>query len=782
MSGVHQAELLTLCISPVVLSGEHVRIGRLQPIEDTSIKDLRREYKKTHAFRFDARDGNITNIGVRPSIGPLGEIEKVPVSEHLLLLAEAITHQLRQWFSGNRKILRPFHPLVCLGSRDRLLVTALKEAGMPSPDNRLDVVAKWSFDLRLLSSAAPDGRPTLGLIADVGTSNQIDIPVSELLENGFDPVGCYVGKSGELDVLTDSSRLRLVGRVKSIEKSMLILDDLREDVDTARIAAADMLVEARRETLEAATLALYPSAADAALKALRRMRAPYVSGNGKLKKIRRTIEELNKSSQNAKEGSFNLRFGGGLEVQFGPLLDQSSPQFPKKLETSRPTILIGASGHDQDTQPDRGIKRHGPFQYTQNPVNDPMIAVLCDKTARGRMEQFARALRDGIDGNGRFSGGLVGKFRLTSIRFHFVDIDGDMAESYANAATRALEELPQTPAMALVQVREAHKQRMPGQNPYFVAKSRFMRAGVPVQAVRLETIEQEYGRVFKLNNLGLAAYAKIGGVPWVISTRGVATHEMVIGIGATEVGGSRLGDRTRYVGITTLFQGDGRYLIWETTREATFDAYPHALLESLRKSIRFVQAQNKWEAGDNVRLVFHVYKPLRRVEIETVKELVQEMLKEYTVEFAFLDVSRHHPFQIFDPKQKGVRYRSPETRQYKLKGIYAPKRGTAMLLGPRTALLQLVGANEVKTWGQGLPRPLLLELHPDSDFSDLTYLVRQAFHFSFMSWRSFFPSHEPVTILYSRWIANLLANLKAVPGWDGSALNLMRDRRAMWFL
>ena len=108
--------------------------------------------------------------------------------------------------------------------------------------------------------------------------------------------------------------------------------------------------------------------------------------------------------------------------------------------------------------------------------------------------------------------------------------------------------------------------------------------------------------------------------------------------------------------------------------------------------------------------------------------------------------------------------------------------GEALLLGPRTALLQLVRAREVKTWEQGMPRPLLLELHPDSDFSDLTYLVRQAFHFSFMSWKSFFPSNEPVTILYSGLIAKLLGNLRAVPGWDGSALTQMHDRRAMWFL
>ena len=73
--------------------------------------------------------------------------------------------------------------------------------------------------------------------------------------------------------------------------------------------------------------------------------------------------------------------------------------------------------------------------------------------------------------------------------------------------------------MALVQVREAHKSRLSGKNPYFVAKSRFMRAGVPVQAVRLETIEQNYGRAYKLNNLALGSYAKSEGVPWVISSR-----------------------------------------------------------------------------------------------------------------------------------------------------------------------------------------------------------------------------------------------------------------------
>ena len=774
---------LTLGIAPVVFSSDRVRIGRLDPDRDGAISDLRRAHHRSHAFRFDARDGTIANIGLYPGNNPLGDVGEVAADDHLLLFAVAIEHALRRWFSGARRILKPFRPLVCLGDRDRLLANALRNSGVGAPDPRLDVVAKWSFDLRLLATDADD-RPYLALIADLGTSNVIDIPVAELLARGFDPVGCYVStQSPEVDDLSGFAPRRLLGRVRDILDDSLVLDDIHTDAGTDRIPAAEALLERRRETLEAVTRAWYPSAAGRALPTLRATATPFVSGDGKLDKIRDTIDQLNRSARARTEGSLNVRFTDGFTLNFGPLLDETSPRFPPRIETNRPTMLFGASGHDQNTQPDRGIQRHGPFHYSHNAINDPTVVVLSHPSARGRIEQFARALRDGIDDRQRvFSGGLVGKFRLTSVRFHFAEISADTAPDYAEAATAALHELPQTPSMALVQIKESHRGRPSRDNPYYVAKARFMRAGVPVQAVRLETIEQQRGLAYTLNNLALASYAKMGGVPWVISTPGVPTHELVVGIGSTEVGGDRLGTRTRYVGFTTLFQGDGRYLVWETTREATFDQYPGALLASLHNSIRFVRAQNGWKPGDSVRLVFHVYKPLKRVEIATVKRLVGELLDEFPVEFAFLDISHHHPLQVFDPRQRGLSYRSFETNQNEHKGIYAPERGTALLLDRRTALLQLVGAKEVKTWSQGLPRPLLLELHPDSDFSDLTYLVRQAFHFSFMSWRSFFPSHEPVTILYSRWIARMLGNLQAVPDWDSVSLNQLRDRRAMWFL
>jgi hypothetical protein len=173
----------------------------------------------------------------------------------------------------------------------------LKELGVDAPDRRLDVLAKWSFDFRLLTPADPDHPPWLGLIADVGTSNMIDIPVSEIIERGLDPVGSYVGLLADQDESLSASRLRLLGRVSKIEDDTLVLDDLRDDADTDRVAASAVFLEPRRETLEAVLKTFYPRVAAGALAKLRRIRAPYLSGDRKLEKIRRTLDEMNRSAQ-----------------------------------------------------------------------------------------------------------------------------------------------------------------------------------------------------------------------------------------------------------------------------------------------------------------------------------------------------------------------------------------------------------------------------------------------------------------------------------------------------
>lgn len=311
------AEGLTLGIAPVVFSAETFHIGRLDPEKHGSLRELRREHGKTHAFRYDARDDKIANVAVHEGGEPMGDVSEAAVSDHLLLIAEAIEHQLRHWFSRSRTILRRYRPLVCLGGRDRLLATALQELGIDNPDPRLDVVAKWSFDLRLIASVSPDEAPWLGLIADVGTSNLIDIPVAELMERGLDPVGAYVGVIGDAEDPLSASRLRLLGRVTDTQGSILILDDMREDAASNRVAAGDVFLEPRREILEATVRCTYPDIAGQALEKLRRIRAPYLNGDKKLEKIRRTIDQMNRSLDGTGPKALNLSLGDGLSATSG---------------------------------------------------------------------------------------------------------------------------------------------------------------------------------------------------------------------------------------------------------------------------------------------------------------------------------------------------------------------------------------------------------------------------------------------------------------------------------
>jgi hypothetical protein len=230
-----------------------------------------------------------------------------------------------------------------------------------------------------------------------------------------------------------------------------------------------------------------------------------------------------------------------------------------------------------------------------------------------------------------------------------------------------------------------------------------------------------------------------------------------------------------------MFQGDGSYLVWGLTREVEFEEYAEALLASLQTTVRYVQAQNAWQEGDKIRLVCHVYKRLKDCEVDSIKKLVRELIdKKYVVEFAFLDISEEHLYHLFDPAQQGVKY----WKNYKpiIKGKGVPDRGICLQLDQRRALIHLTGAKELKTDYQGTPKPLLVDLHPDSDFTDMTYLMRQVYHFTYMSWRSFFPATMPVTIKYSQLIANMLGNLNMVDGWTSTQLSVGSLRGRRWFL
>ena len=115
------------------------------------------------------------------------------------------------------------------------------------------------------------------------------------------------------------------------------------------------------------------------------------------------------------------------------------------------------------------------------------------------------------------------------------------------------------------------------------------------------------------------------------------------------------------------------------------------------------------------------------------------------------------------------------------KGRYVPRRGHAVLVSPTEVLLTVSGPYDIKRPTHGLPRPLLLKLHRASTFTDIEYLAGQAFRFTALSWRRFYSSGTPVTIMYSDLIASLLGRLRHVRNWNADILRTS-FRTSRWFL
>lgn len=109
---------------------------------------------------------------------------------------------------------------------------------------------------------------------------------------------------------------------------------------------------------------------------------------------------------------------------------------------------------------------------------------------------------------------------------------------------------------------------------------------VPVQDFTIELLTQsDYSLGYSLNNMSLACYAKMGGVPWLLKSSPTLSHELVIGIGSANIVQERGAHNQRIMGITTVFSGDGSYIVSSTSKAVVPEAYCGALTSVLAENI-----------------------------------------------------------------------------------------------------------------------------------------------------------------------------------------------------
>lgn len=737
-------------------------IGTIPTVEGAALDALRAEYQGVHHVR-RGRDG--IDLIARTAASPRGTLREVEAGR----VPHLVAGLLKEWLvdhlvARDRSVMRVGrqHVLVSEARTDDLLSGSLPP-GVVLPD-WIRVRVAYTLDARALLRGQRD--KDVVLICEARSKIFLDAPVSELLRSGFDPRGTYVRRR-EDDAVGDERlmpRYRLAGRVFKTVGGKLQLDDHDGDLD--EIDAADAFLEPRNETLDRVIRHVQPRLGAAILQRLATKRSAVVAGPERLGRIKRFFEYLEMQ---------DVVLAPRLRVDFAKPMRGSQPRFPPTEVIEKPRLIFDAGGNNNHPWNQGGLDQYGPhdrYYFTPKRLH---ICVICQRSKEGRVDEFVKRLLDGLPGES----GFLRRFALDQPALvKIFTCESAAATDYlsaCNAAVRWAADEGKEWDLALVQIDDGMAALNGDSNPYLVTKAFFLRHSVAVQDVKLETMAQSPGQLkYTLNNIGLASYAKLGGVPWILPADQMVAHELVFGLGSYQAIDGRFGPRKRFVGITTVFTGDGRYLLGSRTEAVPFEEYRDALLKAIRSAVEGVREQQAWRVDDPIRLIFHAFKPLRNAEVEAVEGLMRSLNLTHA-RYAFLHVVVSHSFLLFNEAEGGAS--APGGK----KGIYAPPRGLCLLLSDHEVLVALKGAREVKQASDGLPRPVMLRLHRGSTFHDMVYLSRQVFSFSCHSWRSFFPAPMPITIGYSELIAEKLRLLQDVTGWSDDAVG-GRIGRTRWFL
>ena len=721
------------------------------------------------------REGKLYSIPRRISTAlPLGAQQALSIENHLHLgvVSARINDCLPEKFPQYEAFRN--RPFVFLGKKDEIVQKALEgfKKNLLPLVQLFKIRPRFELDARLYELR--DRELRVGLFLAVDTKWDVQAPVADLVAAGVDLVGLHVVRRNPKE-----GERRLVGRIAKVEAGTVHLSEAYDDLGTIR--ADEVWLEGSKTSFSRCLRRLLPAHYDEFDKRRDAAEGDLLGGPALQALLKKMEEVLKKASP--------LQLTGGLTCTVGDqIVVGNEGQYKTVVQLDPAQYCFDTSKVKRHAYAWPGLDRFGPYSRDTFSKKSARILVICPDKSVGQVGQFVKAFRDGISSirDPRFESGFAGTFRLHNPEFITCEVPlagigkQPVGQVYRRAVEEHLGKQQSGYDAAVVVILDEHAGLPDSENPYLIAKAVLLMAGVPVQEARLSNLTKDaYSAQFVYQNLAVALYAKMGGVPWTVDHGLTVDDEIVIGLGAAEVSGSRFSSRQRHVGITTVFRGDGNYLLSHLSRECSYDEYAGVLRNTTVDVLRDVKVRNGWREGDAVRVVFHAFKPFKKIEVaEIVGKCVKEVGGEQRVEFAFLTVAHDHSFKMIDTDQKGIEARRGGGSR---KGVFAPARGVMAQLGGYTRLLATNGPTLIKRATSPLPSPVLVHLHQQSTYRDQRYLTEQVLKFTALSWRSTLPAHEPVTILYSGMIAGLLARLRNVPDWSPSALNT-KLRYSMWFL
>ena len=687
--------------------------------------------------------------------------------EHPWLLRSRLEDSVAEVFHKYEPLRR--RPFTFLAQKQDLVATAAKDAGIdPSLLDGFRIRPRYRIHPKIYELA--DGCARVGIFVTINMHYDIDTDLNLLQDAKVDLAGLHLVRRQP-----EPGQRRHLGQFERIDGDTVWLCEAHDDT---HVALKDAKLEGSKENFARCLKGLLGQRARSFDAAMEQAQTAYRLGPDFDTKVEEVGKYLARNP---------IPLGLEMHAQVGRRITITNDGSANSIYRAPPVDYVyDRTGSNSARFAWRGLLDYGPYDRDSFPTRSPRLLVVFPKAVEGKVNSFLASLRDGMGRTGLgFEQGFVRVFAIRTIEFVNcpVDLNGiaddQIEQAYRDAITDTLQHDHRMDA-AIVVLQDRHA-FLPGlRNPYLRTKALLMTVGIPAQEIRVDTLNKDrYGLSYTLQNFSVALYAKLNGTPWTVNQDRQIGDELVVGMGFAELSGSRIEDRQRHVGITTVFSGDGTYVLGNVSRECAYDEYPEVVRTSMLSILRDVKQRNNWQPGDRIRVVFHAHRPLKRVDIaRIVFQCTREVGSEQDVQLAFVTVTHDHPFMLLDRNALGV----PIKKQGRaMKGVYAPDRGTIAQIGRSSRLLAVNSGNLIKRANAPLPKPLLIRVDPTSTFTDVDYLSEQVLKFTSLSWRSTLPVHTPVTIFYSERIAELLGRLRDVPQWSTTPLNV-KLRYSRWFL
>ena len=395
-----------------------------------------------------------------------------------------------------------------------------------------------------------------------------------------------------------------------------------------------------------------------------------------------------------------------------------------------------ASTYARDRSPKRGLKRFGPYDLDRLQKNVIKNVIFYPE---GR-EYVSNILIEGLTKGESYFEGFE---RLFRIPIKFVDLFSYNENNFEILIENVMAQYNNIDLVYFLL--EKGKTEI-----YRKSKYLFISSGIPSQMICIDTLLNIQGLQFILENIALVSYAKIGGIPWTISTKG-DENILLMGISRTK------DEKNFLVGFVTIFTYNGDFLLLNSAAPVIeWGNY----LENLSKLVANSIKEFKIKVGDPSKIILHLSKKPGKGEINAIEGALEE-----DIPYALIHINNFSNFRVFDSTHP----------------TYVPPKGLMVRLSSHEALL--VNKGRTNGWTKiGVPRVLNVRMDKRSTMSQMEFLdlIRHIYDLSYLNWRGFNAESIPVTLNYSKLIARMIREIGS-QRWN-NVITKTRLRDKSWYL